>query len=618
MELVNVVAVVKPTVDTLDGYRQSKGTITLGNGDVVDVTSAYKLLANFQPIVEGDEGYEPDLGVAFDAETQFDNQIRACELFDNKMVEDEYEFYIYEGVLLAYGDVDNNFKYTENLIIPTDLTLDGEEVEADGDVVSRYPEQAFDAEAGKVWYIYAWVDGKMKYVPVATDDVQPKLINRDGEITEAYKDKLCTYSVDEDGVYTIKSLGYDVDDDDTDVYEGVNKVFEENEYSNLDEFDGFDALNNTKKEDLQLYVDGQEGTIEKVAGSRFEIPGFERTVDLKAYTKIIIRVWDEEEGEFTYNVYDASSFKKSLADDVVLENVSYIVSNNPNSKSRENLVVLYAETDNVEFKGETNKDAIRIVSDVASGDDEDGLWRFYYDLYNPYTGEKVYGVPSVNGEKKASMLDENDAYERGDIIKLYDGMVDEDKANTVVGTEALVYITEVDEAEGFFAVANYNEVTENGSIECKECIADNVENANDEVIDFVNVYKTGDKKGEAKVIEDGNGDATNFIAYNKNTVVTVITRNYKFETINHWADGKMALSSMEAIADAGKELLCYNDDATDRNGKFKRGYADFVKAYVSVVDENLDDDELPTADFVIVIVNADEAAALDVDCADHE
>lgn len=635
METVYVYTVVKPTIDTLDSYRQSKGTITLGNGDVVDVTSAYKLLANMQPLTKDNGEYETYYGVDFDAETQFDYQIRACELFDNDLIDDEYEFYIYDGVLLAYGDVDSNFKFTENLIIPTDLFYEySYDVDEDGepedydtediglygndDEIVRYPEQAFDAEAGKVWYIYAWVDGKTRYVPVVTEDVEPNLIDKNGMITKEYLNKLCTYSVDDDGVYTIKSLGYDVDDDDVDVYEGVNKDGLDGNYDNADEFDGIAALDNKKKEDLQYYVDGEAGTITKVAGSRFEIPGFARSVDLKAYTKIIIRVFDVEEQEFTWSVYDASTFKKSL-DDGDLTNVSYIVSNNPNSKSRENLVVLYAETTDITFKGETNKQNVRIVSDVRSDDDEDGLWRFYYDLYNPYTGEKVYDVPSVNGEKKASMLDDSDAFERGDIIKLYDGYVDEDKDYTVVDTDALVYITEVDEAEGFFAVAKYDDVTNNGTIECKECIEEKVESFSDEVVDFVNTYKTGSKKGEPMVITMGdNDDPTNYIAYDKNTVVSVITKDAEFDLIEHWASGKMSLSSMEAIADADKSLLCYNDDATDRNGKLKTGYADYVKAYVSVVDENLEEDELPTADFIIVIVNADEAAALDIDCDEHD
>jgi len=657
METVYVHAVVKPTIDTLDSYRQSKGTITLGNGDVVDVTGAYKLLANIQPLEEVvyDVEYVPYFGVDFDAEAQFDYQIRACELFDNDLIDDEYEFYIYDGVLLAYGDVDSNFKFTENLIIPTDLyyeySFDADEdgeIADDGsedyttaqmvfdndDEIVREPEEAFDAEAGKVWYIYAWVDGKTRYVPVVTEDVEPNLIDNNGQIAPEYLNKLCTYSVDEDGVYTIKSLGYDVDDDDVDVYEGVNRdglwidandngEYDDGEelYENFDEFEGLAALDNKKKEDLQYYVDDQAGTITKVAGSRFEIPGFDRSVDLKAYTKIIIRVFDVEEQEFTYSVFDASTFKKSL-DNGALTNVSYIVSNNPGSKNRENLVVLYAETTDITFKGETNKQNVRIVSDVRSEDDEDGLWRFYYDLYNPYTGEKVYDVPSVNGEKKASMLDDADAFARGDIIKLYDGLVDEDKGNTVVGTDALVYITEVDEAEGFFAVAKYNDVTNNGTETCKECIDENVENFDVDavnVVDFVNTYKTGANKGEPKVITMGDTEVpTNYIAYNKNTVVSVMTRDYRFEEINHWADGKMALSSIEAIADADKSLLCYNKDAKDRNGKLKTGYADYVKAYVSVVDENLEEDELPTADFIIVIVNAEEAAALDVDCPAHD
>ena len=67
---------------------------------------------------------------------------------------------------------------------------------------------------------------------------------------------------------------------------------------------------------------------------------------------------------------------------------------------------------------------------------------------------------------------------------------------------------------------------------------------------------------------------------------------------------------MSAIANAKKEVLCYNDKAEDRNGNYVTKYADYVKAYVSV-DTDVDEDENPVAEFIIVIVNGAENAALD-------
>jgi len=564
------------------------------------------------------KGSATGIRIAYTASVNEDSTVVTLDPDEDFDFDTKYFVMLDEGIL-SYEDGTKNQNFGtifatrkegkfEKIIIPTDLYYEYSfDVDGDGEIaddssenfstadmvfgndddIIREPQEAFDAEAGIVWYIYVWVDGKTRYVPVVTDDVKPQILV-DGDIAPEYLNKLCTYTIDEDGVYTITSVGYD----------------EENAVINdVSVLDGDDA-------EAVYYSDGNSGTINKVAGSRFEIPGFDRSVDLKSYTKIIIREFDIKEQNFRYIEYDASSFKDSL-DEGELTNVSYIISNNPDSSTRENLVVLYAEKTVATFKSETYEDSVRIVSDVRSEDDENGLWRFCYDLYNPYTGEKVYDVPSVHGEKKASMLDDAEAFQRGDIIKLYDGLVDEDKENTTVSADALVYITEVDEAENFFAVAKYNDVTENGTLECKECIDENVDNFDVDTVNLVD-FSTG------ATIVDGNGNCTNYIEYDENTVVSVMTKDYRFEEINLWADGKMSLSSIEAIADADKSILCYNKNALDRNGKFKTGYSDYVKAYVSVVDEVLEEDELPRADFIIVIVNAEEEAALDVDCMLHD
>ena len=570
LELVKVAAVVKPTVDTVANFKKSAGTITLGSGEKVDAVSAWKMLKNFD-----------EEGVIFDAEDKNLTVAEASELFTTSILDDDdaLELYIYDGVVLFTSEVDTIAKFTENLIIPT--TLNGDKP------VEKAP---FNPEADNdVYYVYAWVDGATKYVQVEIDEDLTPFVTDGSSINAAYADKLCTYT-EKDGLYTIYPLGTNVVDEDGDVVsealDNENKDYEVGEEVTLT-----DVLDDTKKEG-QWYAELSASTITKVAGSRFNV-GFDRTVDFKSYTKIIIRVEDED-GDYDYVEYDASSFTKSLDEDVVLENMAVVVSNNTNSKSRENLVLLYAETDDLAFAGKADKNGYRIVSTYDIGEDADGEWRLYYSLYDPYTGKKVSDVPSAASEAKASNLDQY-VVEVGAIVELIDGQVDEDEiVEAAVSVDNLVWIAEVDEAEGYFTVVPYNAGLTN-----KDAIDEYVE------------------ANAATAVTDIYGDAIpgNFIDYDKNTVVSVISyaKYDESNSVDLWKAGAMSLTNMSTIAAAKKEVLCYNDKATDRSGNYVTKYADYVKAYVSVDADNLDDDENPVAEFIIVVVNGQENAALDAE-----
>ena len=558
LELVNVVAVVKPTVDTISNYKKATGMITLGSGDVVDAVSAWKLLATKEEYDASDIVWDED---ALIAAAVTDNWFFSADALDDE----EVELYIYDGVLLYSDAVNNSTKYTENLIIPTDI---------------KNVRNSFNSATGEdTWYVYAWVDGTTKYVPVVVEDVYPEIIDEDAEELNAeYLNKLCTYTVDADGVYTISSLGYAVDEDDD--FVGIPGEFEDDE-----------------DEDAQLYGELAETTITKVAGSRYTVEGL-GDVNFNANTKIIIRVEtveDDGDVKYEYVEYDATSFTKSL--DSTLENVSYILGNNVKSATRENLVLLYAETDDVKFAGKTDKNGYRIISNTDIGEDAEGEWRLYYELYDPYTGAKVSDVPSAQSAKKASGLKE--VYDAGDIIELVDGQVPDDGASDVedhkigaIDTANFLWISGYDAADGYITVVPYD-----GSIECKDCVDVYVEeNENAAVTD---IY--GEEIGK------------NFIDVDKNTVVSVI----KYTNLTSmWNWGTMSLSSVSALENPKNEILCYNEKATDRSGNYKTAYADYVKAYVSV-DTDVEEDENPVAEFIIIVVNANEASALDNVCDEH-
>lgn len=555
LETVHVAAVVKPTVASVANFKTRDGSIILSNGDVIDAVSAWTLF------------YDEDAEIVWDLDAKKDEIVADSALFNRDILDgDELEFYIYDGKLIAHDEVETNVKFAENLIIPTDIKP-----------VKAGP---FDPATGNTsYYVYAYVDGKVKYVPVAVDeDIDNPIVNEDGEVDESYFNTLCTYT-ENDGFFTIVPLEFDLYADGDVEEEALSQ-----DVADLDD----------DKKDNQIFAAELGSTITKIAGSRFDI-GFERTVDFKSYTKLIIRVYDEEDDEYTYSVYDASSFTKSLKEDVALENMKAIISNNVDSESRENLVLLYAETTSVEFQGKVEKDSYRIVSTHDAGLDDEGEWRNFYALYNPYTGTKENEVPSVEHAKKASSLEAGVAI--GTMVKLVDGMVDADEyvenadGDALVldptSGENLVWIAEVDEAEGYFVVAPYD-----NSLTNKDEIEAYVEDNTDDVYDLY-----------------GNVIGSNFIDFDKNTVVTVIKRTGPEYMFN---DGSIAASSMSAVAKAGKDLLCWNDKALDRNDKYVTKYADYVKAYVSV-DTDVDEDENPVAEFVIVVVNGKENAALDAE-----
>ena len=415
------------------------------------------------------------------------------------------------------------------------------------------------------WFVYAWVNGEMKYVPVAVDDTNPRIIDKSGRfiIADEYLDKLCVYTVDENGLYHIRSLEYD-----------------ENYYN---EFTGIpqeiDVLDGTDSNAL-FYGVVNYTTISKIAGTRFDI-GFDRYVDLTEDTRIIIRVYDDYEDTYEYVEFDVSTFTNSL--DCEFHKVDFVLSNNPDSNTRENLLLLYAETDDLRFHIKKDENSYRIVSGYDVGQDDNGYWRHYYELYNPYTGAKEYDIPSAYHAKKATSL--YNAYYAGDIIELVDGKVDDDWAVACVDTSNLIWISDVFENDGMFAAVPYNE-----SIEYPE---------------EVNAWMEENSCAEITDIY-GNYIPSNYIAFNDNTVVSVISYS---NLSSMWKWGNMSLTDMDTVAAKKKNVLCYNDKATDRSGNYVTRYSNYVKAYISV-DTDVEEDELPIAEYIIVVVNGNEINAL--------
>lgn len=519
--MIHVAAVVKPTATTVKGIKTTDATITLANDEKVAVNKAWKYVTNYAPA---------DVALDFDAQDEAFNEF--ANLLDAGILDaDEANYYIYNGVVL-YTDAVNAgaLTFSNNLLIPV------EDEDVPGALAT---ETSFNPTTGeKVTYLYAWVDGTLKYVPVDTEELYPALNEAE------YLGKLCTYSVNADGVYTIKSLGYVEDEDGN--YEGMEK-----DEALLDDED--DA-------DIQVYVDGlNDVAIEKIAGTRFDIGGY--VVNLKDYTKIVVKNTNTSNDEVEYLVLGAADLTSSAA--VTLDNVSLILANDTASKTREFLVVLYGEADDFDFAGTSTSSSQRIVAASTPGMDGNNYYRNYYSVINPFTGMKESDIPGNKSAASSTTLDSPIAV--GNIALLKDGKIDEKN----------------DEADG-----NLTDETE---------------------LVWITDYSASDKVMEVVAVSDDwhNAETADSTLYQVDdaTVVTSVTYTNKSAALFTW--GAVKLLDADVLGSDANSYKCYNDKIDDGKGGYKTGYAMYKKAYIETTEAKVEG-ELDTVDYVVILVHAYE------------
>ena len=514
-EVVYIAEVLKPITSTVKTYKKSKGTVTLANGKVLDAVSAWKYVNNCP-------SYSNDLIV--DIEEEIAEQVNNSNLFTSAVLDsdNEIEFYVYNNVILYHTAVSETTKFSGNLIIPTDY---------------KTPRVKFNEKIGEdIWYIHAYVDGVAKYIPVETDDIYPAIIVN-GEVAPEYAEQLCTYSV-KNGVYTISSLAFGEDED------GAPDCID-TEIADLNSDENIDYI----------VANASNITMTKIAGSRFELSDFARKVELQNYTEIIIRVPGSKEGEYEYITYGKDDFKASA--NTIFTTATYIISNNVDSNTKENLAILYATVEkDFEFVGKSNRKSYRIVCGSGFEVDEDGDYRNLYTLINPFTGKVEYDVPSKHVAEKAKDL--VDPVEAGVMIKLVDGLVDEDKDTEEIGE--IFWIAEYDAAEGFISLADES-------------------------------------------AEDVEANANLFVEIDKNTVIMVLRADTEDKL---FTDSELTIANVKDIEKASKSVLCYNTKDVDRKGNYKTSYNEYIKAYVSY-DADVDADETPVADYIIIVVYEDNS-----------
>lgn len=550
---IKVAAVIKPVTTKVKSVKTSTKTITFTDGKTAKVDGAWKLVTNYTPE-----------NVVFDFDDYSDKFVadnnNFGSLLEAAVIDDaDIDFYVYNDVVLFQEGADTKgLKFTNNLIVP----VSGSELK-----------EQFDSKVGDmVTYINAYVDGKEKWVPVVTKDIYPDIVEN---FDTAYAGQLCTYSIDADGLYTLDSLAFKTNEDGE--YKGINK-----DLNKLDD----------DKDDSIQYIETSlnDITLTKISGTRFTLNNaggtreFDRVLNLKSYTKIIVKNHNTATDETEYKEYTATDFTNTA--EVALNNVSFVLSNDVDSTSRENLVLLYGEAEDFEIKGSSTTKGLRIVRASTPGVDDDGYYRNFYEVYDPFTGKTEDIAGSANASSAGSL---KDALTPGTVTKLQDGKVNDKTGAKTYGnlqsTSGLVWITDYTEGDKTLSVVPVD------AVECWQ-------NAENYVADDTATNVDGEAfptKGTDILFEVDN-----------NTVVTVLKHGEKTGSVNNFRYGNFSLGDASILSSNKNEYKCYNTKVEGSKGTYKTGYAKYLKAYITYTEAKNDDD-LPTVDYVVILVNGDEA-----------
>ena len=552
---IKVAQVVEAKKANITDIRKSSSTITLSTGDKVTTDDAWKLVANYAQNEElAANGY-----VVKNVEwNHFDSTLLDASAYDA----DDAKFYVVDGVVLYQTGIDSHVKFDSNLIVVT-KDENGE----------WYQNGNWDPVAkDTARYVYAWVDGELGWVQIDTNaDVWPKLYTaKASELDDAkYENNYCedylnmaaTYSVDADGLYTIKMLGNAYDD----------KAMDDKSYIGLDS--DLKDLEDEDDDTLQYLGTLPEGYFVKGVGKRFAFRNGTTTQDAKLVdfetvlaNDVIIVIRNEyvdgDETVVNFEQFNANNLSDTI--EQKLENIQFVVSNNPNYTTREDLVLLFAEVNGEELtlKGTSSAKSEKIIKSWDVRIDSDKKYYIEYTVYDPYTG-KTETVAGSKTYSSASSVTERFTY--GDIVKTASGKIDENKSKvgSVTDNAQLYWIIDYDEATDTLEVAPY-----------------------------------------------GTEDNTILLSTNGTSVVKIGNQtNSGDDMLRFGAFGTLTLAD---LASDSKDLKAANKTYSDPekpNAAIKTVYGKYIKAYIEIDWNNSDHVTLDEdgyngeAKFVAVIVN---------------
>ncbi len=577
LNTIEVAEVIKP-VEAQITNKKANGTITLDNGEKVSSAAAWNLIRNATTY----GSFTTDLATAKYVVENVEWYLTGLGASDNDVYEQDITFYVYDGAILFQEGVEASVKYDgENLII-----LDGAFDKTTGlfDTTTR---NQWTAAAGDAYFVTAYVDGEVKLIPVETDtDVTGILPAVPTTDYATVANKLATYTVDKNGVYTIKLLETATDAETSDpLY--------------LPALGGADDKLATKDEANAQAIATVAGTVtlDKVTTNRFKLTGAAGVPQLLITddTKVIIKSAYTKGGKnkLEYVELGAEDLTASLVNS--LTNVQIILQNNTKYTDRENLVVLYAETTTeVEFAGKKTAKADRIV---VSSEVEyvDGEYVVLYEVMNPYSGatESVYGTKTAANSTGFAA-----GYSAGDIVELTGGKVDDDTPATFGNVANVTAGAPNANDYGLFWVVGYDEETA--------------------MIEVVRYDTAAASNFTGATTEDDVVYATGLTTYYVNVAdatVSVLKNTGDFKY-----NASLSIKSAEGLNGEDEAYLAYNnsyiaiEDAADPDAKYTTVYGRYPKVYLNIDVEGAslgaatDEDGFHgEVDYVVVLVNKGEA-----------
>lgn len=263
-----------------------------------------------------------------------------------------YTVYVKDDIALYspdsydYANFDTNDNYA--IIIPND----------EGKIIYEHTD-VIDNEIKTDKYVTIVTDKGEKLVKVADYVIVDKTSVKITEsVVSEFINKFSSYTINSDGAYVFTKLT----------------------------FEGVDAFNDTNEEKA-VFVESSESVMSHFTGSIYTATNFVDRINIKDYSKIIIKSYDEEKEEDVYTVYTNKNLPKFEA--TTFTNVKAIMINNTKS-AIENVGIMYAEIGG-EFGAKATKD-YRIVLNVAEVIDENGKSNIKLAVLDITTGKTENGI----------------------------------------------------------------------------------------------------------------------------------------------------------------------------------------------------------------------------------
>lgn len=562
---IRVATVLEPVTAKVDNFKLNAGTVALSTGETVSAIDGWKYASAYALDLAA---INYDIAGLDYSDWQVEGNLLSAAAIDA----DEAEFYIYDGAILWQEGIDAKVVLDSNLVIIT-TNKDG--------VSAR--EGAWDVNAEEIpQYVYAWVNGALKWIPV---DLEAKVYAHDGsdfvtiedvisgnDVAAPYLNTVATYTVDSNGYYTIKLLANTYKDEALDKYTGLSTDLA--------------YLENEEDDTLQVYADGFTGYLVKKTSSRFALQDDNGVVlteyaddDTTPYTfnitkdtQVIIRSEYTDDGEtvLKYHVLKEADLKETITNE--LSNIQFVVCNNVNTRNREDLVLLYAETSaELDYAGTATKKDERFVKSWEPVKNADGDFYIEYTLYNPYTAK----FETALGDTKDA---ETSPFALGDLVVI-DSAGEVDESQSVTETIAATGAT----TEGYYWILDYD--------------------ANDK---FVEVAPIGDE------------DAS-FTLYVEDAVVSQIGAEQSRNGANMITYSTPKALSLSDLGSDAKSLKAVNTRFIKEEGAdYSTVYGKYIKAYINFEWENdADHTEVNEdtgcngeASFFVVITNNNEDFSL--------